>query len=185
MRWRIDQEKNFLWVCDASGCLTFNLICTFSMSSSFGESVDPCAAIQAILGSYPFSVGLLRELLQNSDDARASKQVWSMNVSVMLSFTDGIKIFVLDHRTHATDYVYDPRREDQHCSPSMTRCPRRRIGQHCRTSIDHQRRWIHRRIPSISCSKICWLGCIARSESMGLASVPFTMYASPNPRSLQ
>ena len=32
-----------------------------------------------------------------------------MNVFVMLSFTDGFKIFVLDHRTHTTDHVYDPR----------------------------------------------------------------------------
>ena len=41
----------------------------------FGENVDPTAAIRAILDSYPFSIGLLRELLQNSDDALASKQV--------------------------------------------------------------------------------------------------------------
>ncbi|KAI0072310.1 hypothetical protein K474DRAFT_411060 [Panus rudis PR-1116 ss-1] len=49
----------------------------------FGESIAPTAAISAILGSYPFSCGLLREILQNSDDAKATKQV-----------------FLLDHRTH-------------------------------------------------------------------------------------
>ena len=32
-----------------------------------------------------------------------------MNVSVMLSFMDGIKIFIVDHCTHAMDYVYDLR----------------------------------------------------------------------------
>jgi hypothetical protein len=42
---------------------------------AFGEYVDPTAAIRGILDNYPFSVGLFRELLQNSDDARASKQV--------------------------------------------------------------------------------------------------------------
>ncbi|KAI0071823.1 hypothetical protein K474DRAFT_1712121 [Panus rudis PR-1116 ss-1] len=40
----------------------------------FGESIAPTAAISAILGSYPFSCGLLREILQNSDDAKATKQ---------------------------------------------------------------------------------------------------------------
>ncbi|KIM76676.1 hypothetical protein PILCRDRAFT_12560 [Piloderma croceum F 1598] len=52
----------------------------------FGEKLSPTVAISSILSSYPFSVGLLRELLQNSDDAKASKQ-----------------IFVLDLRTHPTD----------------------------------------------------------------------------------
>jgi sacsin len=49
------------------------------MAEGFGENVAPTAAIRAILGSYPFSIGLLREILQNSDDARATKQVgcWS------------------------------------------------------------------------------------------------------------
>ena len=50
---------------------------TTSMSQAFGENVAPTAAISAILGSYPFSIGLLRELLQNSDDAGATKQVCS------------------------------------------------------------------------------------------------------------
>lgn len=45
------------------------------MVEGFGENVAPTAAIRAILNSYPFSIGLLREILQNSDDARATKQV--------------------------------------------------------------------------------------------------------------
>ncbi|KAF7986757.1 hypothetical protein HWV62_20340 [Athelia sp. TMB] len=57
----------------------------------FGEKSSPTAAIAAILAAYPFSVGLLREFLQNSDDAKASTQ-----------------IFVLDVRTHPTKTLYRP-----------------------------------------------------------------------------
>jgi hypothetical protein len=46
----------------------------------FGEKLSPTAAIASILSEYPFSVGLLRELLQNSDDAKASKQVRAWNI---------------------------------------------------------------------------------------------------------
>jgi hypothetical protein len=42
---------------------------------AFGENVDPSAAIRGIIGLYPFSAGIFRELLQNSDDAGAKKQV--------------------------------------------------------------------------------------------------------------
>jgi hypothetical protein len=52
-----------------------SLSSTGNMNVNFGESVSPTAAIQAILHDYPFSVSILRELLQNSDDARATKQV--------------------------------------------------------------------------------------------------------------
>ena len=45
------------------------------MSDNFGESVSPLAAIRAILHEYPFSASILRELLQNSTDAGAKKQV--------------------------------------------------------------------------------------------------------------
>lgn len=45
------------------------------MSDSFRETVGPIPAIRAILHDYPFSTTILRELLQNSDDARATKQV--------------------------------------------------------------------------------------------------------------
>ncbi|KAF8638386.1 hypothetical protein AX17_002247 [Amanita inopinata Kibby_2008] len=51
---------------------------------TFGERVSPVAAIQAILHDYPFSASILRELLQNSDDAGAKEQV-----------------FVLDKRRHS------------------------------------------------------------------------------------
>lgn len=55
-------------------CIAYNAV-TLIMAEGFGENVAPTAAIRAILGSYPFSIGLLREILQNSDDAKASKQV--------------------------------------------------------------------------------------------------------------
>ncbi|KXN87239.1 Sacsin [Leucoagaricus sp. SymC.cos] len=61
------------------------------MAEGFGETVAPTAAIKSILQSYPFSIGLLREILQNSDDARAKKQV-----------------FILDRRTHGSSLVYHP-----------------------------------------------------------------------------
>ncbi|KAJ7186780.1 hypothetical protein C8R46DRAFT_279690 [Mycena filopes] len=59
---------------------------------SFGEYSLPTDTLAAILSAYPFSVGLLREVLQNSDDARASKQV-----------------FVLDARSHGTQTLVDPK----------------------------------------------------------------------------
>ncbi|KAJ7475161.1 hypothetical protein B0H11DRAFT_2034382 [Mycena galericulata] len=59
---------------------------------SFGEYSLPTDTLAAILGAYPFSIGLFRELLQNSDDARASKQ-----------------IFVLDARTHGINFLVDPK----------------------------------------------------------------------------
>lgn len=68
-----------------------------SVMATFGESIDPTAAISAILGTYPFSIGLIREILQNSDDAKALKQV---------RFTQTIKRFILisslDSHTRST-----------------------------------------------------------------------------------
>ena len=70
--------------------------------SGFGESIDPTAAISSILGTYPFSIGLLREILQNSDDAKANTQVrLSCRVVMYLKLTK-LQIFLLDYRTHAS-----------------------------------------------------------------------------------
>ncbi|KAF6756618.1 hypothetical protein DFP72DRAFT_893244 [Ephemerocybe angulata] len=60
--------------------------------ASFGETVDLLGNIRSILENYPFSAGLLRELLQNSDDAKASHQT-----------------FALDYRTHPDGRLRDPR----------------------------------------------------------------------------
>ncbi|KAJ7578039.1 hypothetical protein C8J56DRAFT_1170787 [Mycena floridula] len=61
------------------------------MPSNFQERVNTTNAIRGILESYPLGNGLLRELIQNSDDAGAASQV-----------------FILDHRTHATKTLLDP-----------------------------------------------------------------------------
>lgn len=45
------------------------------MEDDFAQGTTPVGALRGILGNYPYSVGLLREILQNSDDARASRQV--------------------------------------------------------------------------------------------------------------
>lgn len=55
-----------------------------AMNDSFGETVSPVAAIRAILHDYPFSASILRELLQNSDDARATKQVRAMPLTTLI-----------------------------------------------------------------------------------------------------
>ncbi|KAM6499265.1 hypothetical protein JOM56_004773 [Amanita muscaria] len=49
---------------------------------SFGERVSPVAAIQAILHDYPYSASILRELLQNSDDAGATTQIFVLDKGV-------------------------------------------------------------------------------------------------------
>ncbi|KAJ2918885.1 hypothetical protein MD484_g1553, partial [Candolleomyces efflorescens] len=64
-------------------------------SSAFGENVDRLGSIRSILDNYPFSAGLLREILQNSDDARATAQT-----------------FLLDCRRHPSDRICDQRIAD-------------------------------------------------------------------------
>lgn len=45
------------------------------MPENFRERVDITKTIKGILDSYPFGNAILRELLQNSDDAGATCQV--------------------------------------------------------------------------------------------------------------
>ncbi|KAF9032342.1 hypothetical protein BDP27DRAFT_1436014 [Rhodocollybia butyracea] len=59
------------------------------MPISWRERVDTASAIKGILDSYP-SNSILREILQNSDDAQATKQ-----------------IFILDHRQHGDQSVIE------------------------------------------------------------------------------
>ncbi|KAL0575885.1 hypothetical protein V5O48_006085 [Marasmius crinis-equi] len=59
---------------------------------AFGEKFKATDNIKAILDAYPFSIGIFREILQNSDDAGAKEQV-----------------FVLDTSTHHSDNINDPR----------------------------------------------------------------------------
>lgn len=57
----------------------------------FGEKIRPIDSIKGILAAYPFSIGLFRELLQNSDDAGATVQVRhpKMHIAMILLLTAG------------------------------------------------------------------------------------------------
>lgn len=48
---------------------------TFVMEENYEQHTSAIGSLRSILQSYPFSVGIFREILQNSDDAGASKQV--------------------------------------------------------------------------------------------------------------
>ncbi|KIM49917.1 hypothetical protein M413DRAFT_439046 [Hebeloma cylindrosporum] len=61
------------------------------MPQTTREEVEITALIKGILNGYPGNSAILREYLQNSDDARASKQV-----------------FILDEQTHAAETILDP-----------------------------------------------------------------------------
>ncbi|KAI0031007.1 hypothetical protein K488DRAFT_71730 [Vararia minispora EC-137] len=58
------------------------------MNQDYAQTSGAADSIRSILNQYPFGVGILRELLQNSDDAGATKQV-----------------FVLDRRQHKPSKV--------------------------------------------------------------------------------
>ncbi|KAJ7161504.1 hypothetical protein C8R43DRAFT_1105134 [Mycena crocata] len=60
------------------------------MPQNFRERVDVTSIIRSILDSYPLGNGILRELLQNSDDSAATKQM-----------------FILDLRTHPCESLVD------------------------------------------------------------------------------
>ncbi|KIL57836.1 hypothetical protein M378DRAFT_87361, partial [Amanita muscaria Koide BX008] len=67
--------------------------------SSFGETVSPVTAIQAVLRDYPFSASILRELLQNSDNAGATKQVRRLEVFLNSWHSQriyAVQVFLLD-----------------------------------------------------------------------------------------
>ena len=58
--------------------------------------------LKNICRDYPAGGGILRELLQNADDAGASEMVRAGMLSTALSFTNVLKVFVLDTRSHPT-----------------------------------------------------------------------------------
>lgn len=57
------------------------------MGDTFGQTTSQLGALRSILDSYPFSVGSLREQIQNADDAGASKQVCNLILSMTLLLT--------------------------------------------------------------------------------------------------
>ncbi|KIY71883.1 hypothetical protein CYLTODRAFT_368523 [Cylindrobasidium torrendii FP15055 ss-10] len=61
------------------------------MADLFEEKVDTTSAIKGIIDSYPYGNAILREFLQNSDDAGAT-----------------VQIFTLDRRQHPVESLLDP-----------------------------------------------------------------------------
>jgi len=79
------------------------------MEESYGEYVAPTDAIRDILRAYPLSIGFLREIIQNSDDAKAQKQVrffpWTDSSCCSLDVRP--QTLLLDHRQHSIQSVSD------------------------------------------------------------------------------
>ncbi|KAF9523036.1 hypothetical protein CPB83DRAFT_863634 [Crepidotus variabilis] len=59
------------------------------IDEDYAQRTNPISSIKAILEAYPLSIGIFRELIQNSDDAGATVQT-----------------FVLDRRTHPAQTLY-------------------------------------------------------------------------------
>lgn len=109
----------------------------------FGQRVRPTAAIRNILDSYPLSVGILRELLQNSDDARATKQVRItvafncgkvIHLLVCFRFSFSTVVHILTTESWRQNYAM---LKDPHCWPSTTQCFSQMTGMLCKTSTSH------------------------------------------------
>lgn len=57
--------------------------------------------IRNVLNQYPLSIGIFREIIQNSEDAKASKQVESFRHTFYSSHPNYcLQIFLLDCRVH-------------------------------------------------------------------------------------
>jgi hypothetical protein len=70
------------------------------MEENYEQRTSAIGSLRSILQSYPFSVGIFREILQNSDDAGASKQVRDLSIFKLPIVTCFPQIFVLDRRSH-------------------------------------------------------------------------------------
>jgi len=77
---------------------------------SFRERVDTASSIKSILDCYPLGNGLLRELLQNSDDAGATSQVRFPSIchSLLITNRNSTKTFILDTRQYGDVMLLDP-----------------------------------------------------------------------------
>ncbi|CAJ1065769.1 LOW QUALITY PROTEIN: sacsin [Xyrichtys novacula] len=65
-------------------------VCFSSLGSEFGQKEKLTSRIKSILNAYPSEKEMLKELLQNADDAKATEIY-----------------FVFDSRTHPTDRIFD------------------------------------------------------------------------------
>lgn len=81
------------------------------MPQAAKETVDVTSLLKGVLNGYPGSSAILREYLQNSDDAKAERQVSSLIVS---HFKSRIvwQIFVLDEKLYSATTLLDPILQD-------------------------------------------------------------------------
>lgn len=90
------------------------------MPKPFIQQADVIKAIGNILEHYPLVDGPIRELLQNSDDAGATRQVWSwcpnLITSAHLHFE---QILILDLRNHPTSFLVSPDYAQHQQVPSL------------------------------------------------------------------
>ena len=65
------------------------------------DSESRIAIIRNVLNQYPLSIGIFRELIQNSEDAKASKQVESFRHTFWSRHPNRLfQVFLLDCRVH-------------------------------------------------------------------------------------
>ena len=79
-------------------CASIYLSSPSTMSSDEDVRIE---TIRNVLNQYPFSIGIFREILQNSEDAKAKKQVESLRHTFCLGSPNlRPQIFLLDCRVH-------------------------------------------------------------------------------------
>lgn len=77
------------------------------MSQAFGQAATPLSVIRGIIHRYPYSFGQISELIQNSEDAVALKQVCTIPYSQEMKINDICsEAFAMDHRRHPTTSLY-------------------------------------------------------------------------------
>jgi hypothetical protein len=82
------------------------------MPQTTREEVEITPLIRGILNGYPGNSAILREYLQNSDDAKASKQasflgLWATSFHRTNQFLWS-KVFILDEQIHPSESILDP-----------------------------------------------------------------------------
>lgn len=74
------------------------------LEEEYAQTASVVLSIHALLEGYPLSAGIFRELVANSDDAGALKQVRLFAPQFCSSHP--VKTFVLDKRNHLTESLY-------------------------------------------------------------------------------
>jgi sacsin len=84
------------------------------MPETTQEEVEITALIKGILNGYPGNSAILREYLQNSDDAKALIQASFLSLlattanELIVLIDLCLKLFILDERTHPSERIVDP-----------------------------------------------------------------------------